>query len=332
MKYIFVCSTHFHIYVTLLKCMMNKQGENHIYILDVLPNANEILCKLKKESFVSSVSIINDRELGVETKNIPRIIRILFLKHYLDMYFSKIILPDHDWIYIFWPNVFPIYLIWKYRNVILHEDGKNSIFLLHAKNWKSKILNIFRLRHFGNVEYHQNIKYVECQNINQLPHSLRHKFKQSDIGRLESQLNDEEKQIIANIFSVQIVPSWMYECSLLLTQPLFAHGFALNEEHQVEIYKKIIATYCKEDECIIIKPHPRDLVDYSIYDMGKKIYILKKETPFEVYKFIGVSFKKYITLWSTSIADIESSRVIHVTCDIDDYVSKEFSRRFPKIG
>jgi len=312
--------------------MLNKQGENHIYILDVLPNAKEILCKLKKESFVSSVSIINDRELGIKTKNAPRIIRILFLKHYLDKYFSNIILPDHDLIYIFWPNVFPIFLIWNYRNVILHEDGKNSIFLLHTKNWKSKILNLFRLRHFGNAEYHRNIKYIECQSIDQLPNSLKNKFKQSDIGQLEAQLNEEQKQTIANVFGIQVVPPWMYGCQLLLTQPLFAHGFARNEDHQVEIYKKIITTYCKEEKCIIIKPHPRDFVDYSKYDMGKEIFMLKKETPFEIYKFLGVSFKKYITLWSTSIEDIDSSRVIQVTCDIDDYVSKEYNRRFPKIG
>lgn len=89
--------------------------------------------------------------------------------------------------------------------------------------------------------------------------------------------------------------------SLLLTQPLFEDGIT-SRETEIKFYKDIIEKYAEGK--LVIKPHPRDTVDYTkVFD--DVIVINNPRLPAELLGYISDScFKKVITWCSTAINNI----------------------------
>lgn len=82
---------------------------------------------------------------------------------------------------------------------------------------------------------------------------------------------------------------------IVFTNPLYPDYISL-EDHKC-IYRNIINKY--PNDKIVIKPHPRDRVDYESLIPG--VCVFKKIVPSQLLDLIGVKFNKAITVCSSAV-------------------------------
>lgn len=82
---------------------------------------------------------------------------------------------------------------------------------------------------------------------------------------------------------------------ILLTQA-FSDDKMVTEDEQIEIYNKIISNYNAED--VVIKPHPRDRIDYK--KEFPHILYFDKTVPMQLLAVLGVKFDRVVTVTSSS--------------------------------
>ena len=123
---------------------------------------------------------------------------------------------------------------------------------------------------------------------------------------LELNLSTEQKRMILKVFMPD-AEEFMRElgdkakdgnCMLFLSQP---HPKPL--ETRVQICKDIIRDYANGCH-VVIKPHPRDVVDYE--KLFPDCTVIKGKFPIEVLNFIeGVHFKLAISIVTTALDTID---------------------------
>ena len=110
--------------------------------------------------------------------------------------------------------------------------------------------------------------------------------------------NAEKKEYILHLFDIneKDIALLLSKSVILFTQP-FATDGVLTEKEQIEIYNKIIKQ--NSQQTILLKPHPRDLIDYTQY--FPDIAIFNKPVPIQLFDLLNIRFKKAITIFSTSV-------------------------------
>ncbi|MEZ8846997.1 glycosyltransferase family 52 [Vibrio cyclitrophicus] len=128
-------------------------------------------------------------------------------------------------------------------------------------------------------------------------------FEYIDLHRCWREKTDDEKNKIYNIFGFdQDVINVLSRCDdMLLTQCFSEDGF-ISERCKIEGYKDLIRRYDIDESNLIIKTHPRETTDYSLY--FPKSVIINKKIPFELIPLFGIKYKRVVTVSSTSIYSI----------------------------
>lgn len=118
-----------------------------------------------------------------------------------------------------------------------------------------------------------------------------------DLRKMWLDSDSDKKQLILSVFGINksILESMRERKYILLTQAFYDDKF-VTEEEQIEIYRKIISNYPEKD--ILIKPHPRDRIDYRKY-FPKSLYF-DKVVAMQFLAILGVSFERVITVSSSS--------------------------------
>jgi hypothetical protein len=109
--------------------------------------------------------------------------------------------------------------------------------------------------------------------------------------------SEEKKQYILGIYNVSkdTINALQSKTHILLAQQF---DDPVLDTDKVNIYKEILKKY--DPTCMVIKPHPRDTVDYKKY--FPDIYVFDKPIPMQLLLLIGgLNFKKAITICSSSI-------------------------------
>ena len=86
--------------------------------------------------------------------------------------------------------------------------------------------------------------------------------------------------------------------SILFTQPWSEITKGYSEESKVAGYKRLVGEMEIEEASLVIKPHPRELTDYSHY--FPKAIILKPSFPSELMPILNVKVDKVVSLNSTA--------------------------------
>lgn len=138
---------------------------------------------------------------------------------------------------------------------------------------------------------------IYLTNFSKIPKRSKGKIEVIDLKKLWSQKTDEEKQEILQFFNFNqtnynILKNKKY---ILFTQPL-SEDKVLDENEKIELYKKIINNYNKNE--LIIKVHPREKTNYKNY--FKDIEVIDSTFPAELLKLLNINFKKSITIFSTA--------------------------------
>lgn len=115
------------------------------------------------------------------------------------------------------------------------------------------------------------------------------------IEALDAQQRDRIFQVYAEAYGLKIDVGQTYD--LLLTTPLCHDGYLPSEGSQIKFYKDIIRDHLNYP--VLIKPHPRDTVDYK--KLFPRCIVIDKNIPSEVLTLSqSLRLGTVLTLASTS--------------------------------
>jgi len=121
------------------------------------------------------------------------------------------------------------------------------------------------------------------------------------IGYLNEQQKDQIFQLYADAYKLKTNADQTYD--LLLTSPLYTDAFLPSEETQIEFYKDVIRDHFNHS--VLIKPHPRDTVNYHKY--FPECTIVDPNISSEVLCFSQqLKLDTVLTLFSSSINSFNS--------------------------
>lgn len=209
----------------------------------------------------------------------------------------------HDflrWTDFFLTNDSPFYLI---------EDGLSNY--AYPQRQKNKYNSNFKFRklidyipmlnlHYGLSD---NVKKIYLTGIKDVPELISYKTEIINFKNLWENKSDSKQNYILDIFSVnQNLLNSLNQSerdTLLLTQCLSEDGL-MTELEKIELYKKAIKNY--DLNKLIIKVHPREKTNYSLY--FESVLIISDPMPVQLLFLLGFEIKRIITYNSSGVYTI----------------------------
>lgn len=326
-KRIYVCHTFYHVYVTLLKefaLPKEELGWADIVLSKLSNDFGDMKLRLEKSGLFQAVYELDEKRYDYFPHLIPyredkgNIVahlwnRMIFTKKYPKALepFMYINFKEYEDIYVFCDSD-PIGFYLNYKRIPYHalEDGLDCLKYLDAARYDNR--GHFRLKAFLsslNLIFIQNGygKYCMDMEINDKS-CLKYdcpKYKVVPRKPLEKQLSKEAKEQIVKVF-VPAADELLLELKkapkengfvLLLTQPLCE--LAVREK----MFKDIIATYCG-NSYVVLKPHPRDELDYK--KAFPECTVIEGKFPIEVLNFLpDVHFNLAISVFTTALDTVD---------------------------
>ena len=308
MKKLYICNTIYHLYIVLIKEIKSNDIVD-IVISDTITNYEKLYDSISKSKIFNKVMIVKESKIVINEEP-ARIVDILkgnkrFINDsYLEIGFDY---KNYENIYIFndWTKI-GIYLIANKINYNLIEDGLNSLKSIDKLGFRNynifyKMLDCLDLHTLfrGQSKY---CKSIEVNDVDGIKIPLN-KVVEVPREELISKLSNEEKMKIYNIFikNDNIKNDINGESVIILTQPLLMDKLVKTPEEQIKVYKSIVDKYYNQNYNIVIKPHPRDDVQYNF----ENCFIMEKLIPIEILNFnSNIKFSKAITVFSTAIDGI----------------------------
>lgn len=182
-------------------------------------------------------------------------------------------------------------------------------YMVHNDNLKMRIKNLFRLG-YTFCGYDRFTKSVEVNSIDgiKIKHLAKGKLVERPRKPMFDRLSDTDIKMLKNIFMKDIPELDDRNSVLLLTQPLFVDRIVEDEAKQIEIYRRLAAKHIG-DLKLVVKPHPRDNVDYT--NLFPNATILSKNMPLEIVAMIkDPHFAKVVSLGSTCTNAVRADEYI----------------------
>ena len=317
---VYVCHTYYHAWIAMVKELLlpKEEQQKATLILSTMSNDfgnldervrcsgvfEEVLMYEEKEDFRFPELAKYREDTGNIVANMWN--RILYTKK-----FGKLLEPDvpvdfkqYKDIYVFCDSD-PIGYYLSYKKLYYHaiEDGLDKLKYCDQARVTNK-------GHFGikawmakhNLIFIENgyAKYcldMEVNDISACPHPLSN-FIEKSRNEMYDSLSLEDRRILVKAFleNIEQLEGLLKQASadlpknLVLTEPL------CSLDVREQIFKDVIEEYCK-DAVAIIKPHPRDELDY------KKLFsdniVIEGKFPMEVLNLIPeMNFDKVISVFT----------------------------------
>lgn len=324
---LYICSTYYHVLVTLCKVMESKQRTD-IVLCDDIPEAKTLMESLIHAGCFSNVFYFDKNR--VQEYLGKNKFDWIFLQHRrsrreIEKEF-KLDLRRYQNIYIYHDDI----LLGHYLNDIRHsyhllEDSQdfykviqNTPFArcLPQHSVKYKLRRFLRSGYFplGQSPY---VIDIEVNDKNGL--AIRHKhLVELPKDKLFASVGEAERHTIYDIFMRDTLPCpFPPHAALLLTQPLWRDGYVESPEEQKSMYLRIARKYIPSDAVLVIKPHPRDECDYRV--IFPSALIIDKNLPVEILNYNSqVHFDIAVTLFSTALSGIHfADRKVEVATQKD---------------
>ena len=341
-KRIYVCHTYYHVYIACLKefnLPADTRGEATLVLSTMSNNFGNLKERAEKSGLFEEVIMFEEKEdtffkeldkYKVDRKNIVfnMLQRIFYTKKFgrLEAQYVPVDFKQYKDIYVFCDSD-PIGYYLSYKKIHYHalEDGLNCIQWydtarydnkghFEIKAWMSKHNLIFIQNGYG--------KYCIDMEINDksvVPYPCE-KYIEVSRDSLADKLNDADKEVLLKIFieDINSILDKLNNCAekkvLVLTEPL------CDLDTRKRIFKDIIKEYGVingENAAILIKPHPRDVLDYNV-DFSEHI-IINGMFPMEVLNFIpNLKFARVISVLTVTKAIRFADEVLFLGNDFMD--------------
>lgn len=345
-KNIYICHTFYHVYVAFLKEMKRKRHENDKYIkadimLSTMSNDFGLLKeRMEKIGFFDQIIIFNEKNYT----EMPQLLKYkedrgnIVLNMFHRMKFCKLLgkeeaqyvptnLRLYKDIYVFCDSD-PIGYYLNYAKIKYHalEDGLDCISSYDSahfdnrgaftvKSWMSKLNLIFIQNGFS--------KYCIDMEVNNISIIKEPCKKYIEEPRLEmvAALTEEDKWILVHSFlsNADEIQEAVVRANenhskkiMILTEPL------CELDVRKDLFSAIVNEYCG-NAMIFIKPHPRDVLDYS--SIFPNLTVLDKKFPMEMLNFIEGFYIDKVYSVLTEMKDIAFAAET-------ERLGKEFLERF----
>lgn len=337
---VYVCHTYYHAWIAMVKELLlpKEEQQKATLILSTMSNDfGNLDERVRRSGVFEDVLMYEEKEdfhfpqlakYREDTGNIVTNMwnRILYTKK-----FGKLLEPDvpvdfkqYKDIYVFCDSD-PIGYYLSYKKIYYHavEDGLDTLKYCDQARVTNK-------GHFGikawmakhNLIFIENgyAKYcldMEVNDISACPHPLPN-FIEKSRNEMYDSLSAEDRRILVKAFleNIEQLEAQLKEApqdlpkNLVLTEPLCA----LDVREQ--IFRDVIEEYCK-DAVAIIKPHPRDVLDYK--EIFKDQIVIEGKFPMEVLNFIPqMQFNKVISVFTVPGSIKFSGEVIFLGQDFMD--------------
>lgn len=346
---VYVCHTYYHAWVAMVKELLlpKEEQKKATLILSKLSNDfGNLDERVRNSGLFEEVFMYEEKadtqfsQLEKYRKDTGNIITNMWNRVAFTKKFGKLLEPDvpvdfkqYKDIYVFCDSD-PIGYYLSYKKIYYHalEDGLDTLKYCD----QARVTN---RGHFGikawmaahNLIFIENgyAKYcldMEVNDISACPHPLPN-FIEQPRNAMYDRLQPEDKRLLVKVFLENIdqleeqlkkAPTEMPK-HLVLTEPLCA----LDVREQ--IFRDVIDEYCK-DAVAIIKPHPRDELDYK--NVFKDQIVIEGKFPMEVLNFIPeMKFDKVISVFTVPGSIQFSGEVIFLGQDfMDKYEAPEIHR------
>ena len=347
---IYVCHTYYHAYIAALKELnleKEKQG-NATLVLSTMSNDfgnlkeraqkcgvfEEVYMFEEKEDIVFPELNKYHKDRGNIIFNMLARIKYTKLLGKLQEPYVPVDFKQYKDIYVFCDSD-PIGYYLSYKKIYYHavEDGLDCISTYDTARFSNR-------GHFGikawmaahNFIFIENGygKYcidMEVNNISILPYPIA-KYIEKPREELTRSLSDDDKRTLVSMFMENLpeLESQLAMCPkdkqriLLLTEPL------CELEVREKIFKDVIRDYC-QDGVVLIKPHPRDVLNYK--DKFKEQIVIEGKFPMEILNFIpGLIFDKVVSVFTVPHAIKFAGEIVYLGEDfMDQYEAPELHRQ-----
>ena len=316
-RVIYGCSTIYHVYITVLKAIINLPSVDvDIYLDDfTIPNVDGLASRIRKSGLFRNVIVLKRKNLllSIHPYELRRIIcrvfvstfdkQLGFLRSYDDIY----IYNDSDWVAMYATD----------RHIYYHtiEDGLDCFKLFDECLENTQRRPIFKrfMRDFLNFPWAMTeSKYcldVEINDAHELATKIDKPLVVVPRTRLLSNARDHGIEVLFDIFPIPDV-SEMNGGVLILTLPNEAfrgpHSFDFDQiDFCRRLQKRFYGRRC------FIKPHPRDYTDYAA--ILSQVVVIPRELPIEILN-LSNKLKMYaaVSYCSTSTGGIKFSEHLYI--------------------
>lgn len=320
---IYVCHTLYHVYVSILKEMTQYKdaGKADIALSDIFMDFGELKNRLSEAKIFDNVYSLHE----VSDINIPGLMkykenhnnilvhlfnRLIYTKKYgkaQDKFFD-INFKEYKDIFVYCDSDAIGYYL-NYHHIYYHavEDGLDCLKhsdAAHEDNAGHFEIKALLARH--NLIFIQNgySKYCLDMEINDDSFLKYHfdKYKVVPRKNMETALDSLQKELMLKVFlpdadKIKEKVKGSESCTLFLTEA-FPDITSVREEVAREIMRDYIG-----EEKVVIKPHPRDDVDYE--KLFPNSVVIHGKFPIEVLNYIdGIHFDKAISIISSVMGSI----------------------------
>lgn len=351
---VYVCHTYYHAWVAMVKELLlpkEEQGKATLILSKMSNDFGTLDERVKKTGLFEDVLMYDEKEdkefpeLDKYRKDTGNIITNMINRIIYTKKFGKLLEADvpvdfkqYKDIYVFCDSD-PIGYYLSYKKIYYHavEDGLNCLSQYDSARYDNR-------GHFGlkawmaskNLIFIQNGygKYcldMEVNDISSCPCPLPN-FIEKPRNAMYDSLTLEDRQLLVNVF-IEKMPELEEQIKkapadipkyLILTEPLCALDV------RERIFKDVVKEYC-EGAVAVIKPHPRDELDYK--SLFSDNIVIEGKFPMEVLNFIpGMQFDKVISVITVPHSIKFSGEVIFLGMDfLDRYESPDVHRKNERI-
>lgn len=236
---------------------------------------------------------VNANYIKVNTNIICRFINILKLR--IRSFFHPL---NHSLIYC-QDHLYISGALIGLKSYYLLEDGLSNYTRKNILNYKVSWLCEHVL---GYIKHPYGIN-SNCKKIfltrlpNKIPEILD-KVVHVNMQNLWDMSSIRKKEYILSVFGItkEIVECLYGKSIIVFTQPLDEIE-GISELRKIEIYSQILDLY--DIKQLVIKPHPREITDYSLY--FRNVCVCEKKIPFELLNILGVRFSRSVTIFSSAV-------------------------------
>lgn len=321
MNDLYIVSTYYH---ALIACVrhINDGGNADIIVTDYIPQYEILTDRLNKSGLferVFSVGKIEEYRSSCwfdyafnnnrrNKKLVEKQLGYSLKKKYKNIY----IFHDDTWMarYLKCARI-PYHLLEDALDSYKTISDTAFAYMVHQDNLKMRIKNVIRLG-YTYCGFDRYTKSVEVNSIKgvQIRHLAKDKLVERPRKPMFDKLNESDVITLKNIFMKDIPEFDDRNSMLLITQPLNVDRMVDNEANQAEIYLRLAKKHIG-DLKLVVKPHPRDSVNYT--NLFPDATILDKNMPLEIVAMIeDPHFAKVVSLGSTCTNAIQA----------DEYVSE----------
>lgn len=353
---IYVCHTFYHVYVSCLKELAlpkEKQGKATLVLSTMSNDFGNLKERAGRCPLFEEVIMFDEKEdvffpelqkYHTDRGNLllNMLARIKYTKLFgkLEAQYVPVDFRSYKEIYVFCDSD-PIGYYLNYRKIPYHavEDGLNCIQYYDTARYDNR-------GHFGlkawmaarNLIFIQNgyAKYcidMEINDLSVVPYPCK-KYIECPRAALVERLTEEDKDILIRLFieNVEGLLATLRTGSehkvLVLSEPL------CDLETRKTIFSDIIRDYTTidgEQAQVIIKPHPRDVLDYA--KEFPEYIVLSGMFPMEILNYIpGLSFDRVISVLTVPNGILFAKDVLFLGEDfLDHYEAPEIHRQNEQI-